>query len=64
MPHNVARRLDVGVAHFKRSLILGNLVILGVIVLTAWLAADARQRAQEPRARRTAAGLAQTLRLG
>lgn len=56
--------MDVAVAHFKRSLILGNLVILGVIVLRAWLAADARQRDREPRARRTAAGLAQTPRLG
>ncbi|MBW8843610.1 MAG: diguanylate cyclase [Burkholderiales bacterium] len=56
-------RFSASLLRFKRYLILGNAAILAVVVLLGLLDADASHRAQEARARQTAASLAQTLSL-
>ncbi|MBI3347537.1 MAG: diguanylate cyclase [Burkholderiales bacterium] len=54
-------KLSPSLSRFKRSLILGNALILAVVVGVAVRVAEDSHQAQEARARETAANLAQTL---
>ncbi|KQW51152.1 hypothetical protein ASD88_00360 [Pelomonas sp. Root662] len=53
--------MSTSLARFRRYLILGNLVILGIVTLAAVLTVSAGYRTHEERGRANAAGLADTL---